>query len=309
MSRRPLFVFVDLKGNRHEIFDDYFAGMKPFLFKEIRETFHEMASEIAERWRKMDIRVAAFDFGCTITQMHWEKLFRKLPASIPKQEKKHLTHKWGHEAMYKYPEIVRPLLIGNFNMWLLGVLFDELQKAGIEPVIVSYGNRDVEWALLRPIFSALSGTNGRFGAKTRIFTQRVGAIWDNCAQAEGQCSLFRSVYTDYDALYNDKNPDIHQENFAQDMKRLIPSLASGHTIADYHESQEEIPKKSTLMRAALCMFGSGQTTNANAILIDNNEKNIQDMNENEFSSFYVGPSTCDRPRGFLDVFLQMRMNE
>ena len=304
MPLKLLFVFVDSNGIRHKIFDDIFAQQystmdTPLLINEISDTFREMAKRIARHWHKKGIRVSAFDFGCTITQIHWGDLQKKLP-----QKKE---QKWNHVDMYNHPDVVRPLLIGNFNLWLVGILFDTLQKTGIEPVIVSYGNRDVEWALLRPILSNLSIPESK--AKARIFTQRVGAIWDNCIDAshEQGCTLFKKVYTEYDTLHDDSNPDIHQTQFAQDMKKLIPEFKHKEdvTITNYPESQEEEPKKNVLMRAALCMFGLANLNAENSILVDNNAENIRDMKENGFRSFYVGPSTCNRPRGFLDVFLKM----
>ena len=106
-------------------------------------------------------------------------------------------------------------------------------------------------------------------AKCRIFTQRMGVISSSLIFEEERRR--KSI--------NDKlKVDIHQKDFVQDMRNILHEqrhIISKDAIINYHERQEEEPKKEY----------SPFTKNPSVvILVDNNEINIQNI---------------------LDVFLQL----
>ncbi len=248
------------------------------LVDSIENTYRVFAETIAARLRRRGISTVAFDFGCTITKTHL------IPSDI------------SYDDVVRAPALYIDHVVGRFNMHIFDLLVQELRAAQIVVVINSFGNREVEHALLKTIFPD----------KSSIFTQRVAAIYKlasataNPETGRALCKVFKEKYAEYDKM----SPDIHQEQYARDLRALFGADLKGLTPDDYHDKYEHIVTKDILMDAIRCWRGEALAKDT-FLLVDNNEKNVRDVRAHGYAGMLVDPSTCTRPRGFIDTFLSM----
>jgi len=237
------------------------------------------SKQILDTLIKSRIKVIAFDFGCTLSQNHLSPYENIL------------------EDIVNNPNKYKNFIIGNWNIMIFDTLCDILRKGGIDVVIASNGNREVEYALLKKTFKY---------KKKKIITQRVVAIYLLCKSVfygkkiipyQTLPEFFIFIYSKFNEKMKD-TIDIHQNVFFDKLEEIIKPYDSDAKIPKLKD-KKDIPDKSIMLEIALIITKNKEKSSI--ILIDDNEKNIERITKSGYKGIHIKPSACEN-HGFIHTF-------